>query len=225
MFRSRQGHQLLRPLSNNTKASSQCVNCLIFIHTVTTALSDCLLNIFTWQLYSHKSYSVISYYSSIQQGVDTHPCLVTIYRLFTDTGQEVSAPNVSKHNRHQLSHQLSVVIASTHPSPGHTQTLFKVISIIFLNTIYLCYYFNKCMTVTTILVIFISNNISEQVPGYKMLIQTMQMHSYNTIQYNTTSFISNIEQNNITTTIYSQHWDGWKGGGQKNNLTVVHLQH
>ena len=113
MFRSRQGHQLLRPLSNNTKASSQCVNCLIFIHTVTTALSDCLLNIFTWQLYSHKSHSVISYYSSIQQGVDTHPCLVTIYRLFTDTGQEVSAPNVSKHNRHQLLHQLSVVIAST----------------------------------------------------------------------------------------------------------------
>ena len=113
MFRSRQGHQLLRPLLNNTKASSQCVNCLIFIHTVTTALSDCLLNIFTWQLYSHKSYSVISYYSSIQQGVDTDPCLVTIYRLFTDTGQEVSAPNVSKHNRHQLSHQLSVVIDST----------------------------------------------------------------------------------------------------------------
>ena len=36
------GHQLLRPLSNNTKASNQCVNCLIFIHTVTTALSDCL---------------------------------------------------------------------------------------------------------------------------------------------------------------------------------------
>ena len=59
-----------------------------------------------------------------------------------------------------------------------------------------------CTTVTTILVIFISNNISEQVPGYKMLIQTMQMHYYNTIQYktiqyNTTSFISNIEQNNI----------------------------
>ena len=38
---------------------------------------------------------------------------MTIYRLFTDTGQEVSAPNVSTHNRHQLSHQLSVVIAST----------------------------------------------------------------------------------------------------------------
>ena len=113
VFRSRQGHQLLRPLSNNTKESSQCVNCLIFTHTVTTALSDCLVNHFPWQLYSHKSYSVISYYSSIQQGVDTHPCLVTIYRLFTDTGQEVSAPNVSTHNRHQLSHQLSVVIAST----------------------------------------------------------------------------------------------------------------
>ena len=113
MFRSHQGHQLLRPLSNNTKVSSQCVNCLNFIHRVTTALSDCLVNHFPWQLYSHKSHSVISYYSSIQQGVDTHPCLVTIYRLFTDTGQEVSAPNVSTHNRHQLSHQLSVVIAST----------------------------------------------------------------------------------------------------------------
>ena len=109
---------VLRPLSNNTKASSQCVNCLIFIHTITTALSDWPLNIFTWQLYSHKSHSVISYYSNIQQGVDTHPCLVTIHRLFTDTGQEVSAPNVSKHNRHQLSHQLSVVIASTlYPAP------------------------------------------------------------------------------------------------------------
>ena len=36
------GGRVLRPLSNNTKASSQCVNCLIFIHTVTTALSDCL---------------------------------------------------------------------------------------------------------------------------------------------------------------------------------------
>ena len=116
VFKSRQGHQLLRPLSNNTKATSQCVNCLIFIHTVTTALSDCPLNHFTWQLYSHKSHSVISCYSSIQQGVDTHPCLVTIYRLFTDTGQEVSAPNVSTHNRHKLSHQLSVVIASTDPS-------------------------------------------------------------------------------------------------------------
>ena len=48
---------------------------------------------------------------------------------------------------------------------------------------------------------------------------------YNTIQYNTTSFISNIEHNNITPTIYSQHWDGWKGGGQKNILIVVHPQH
>ena len=116
---------VLRPLSNNTKASSQCVNCLIFIHTVTTALSDCPLNIFTWQLYSHKSHSVISYYSSIQQGVDTHPCLVTIYRLFTDTGQEVSAPNVSTHNRHQLSHQLSVVIASTlYPAPDTIVSLY-----------------------------------------------------------------------------------------------------
>ena len=52
---------------------------------------------------------------------------------------------------------------------------------------------------------------------------------YNTIQYNTTSFISNIEHNNITPTICSQHWDGWKGGGQKNiressNLTVLHTQ-
>ena len=38
----------------------------------------------------------------------------------------------------------------------------------------------------------------------------------------TTSFISNIEHNNITPTICSQHWDGWKGGGQKNILIVVH---
>ena len=137
MFRSRQGHQLLlRPLSNNTKASSQCVNCLIFIHTVTTALSDCLLNIFTWQLYSHKSHSVISYYSSIQQGVDTHPCLVTIYRLFTDTGQEVSAPNASKHNRHmQLSHQLSVVIAST--SLSNKCFALSIISIHFDNLLHI----------------------------------------------------------------------------------------
>ena len=49
--------------------------------------------------------------------------------------------------------------------------------------------------------------------------------TYNTIQYNTTSFISNIEHNNITPTISSQHWDGWKGGGQKNILIVVHPQH
>ena len=46
----------------------------------------------------------------------------------------------------------------------------------------------------------------------------------NTIQYNTTSLISNIEHNNITPTICSQHWDGWKGGGQKNILIVVHPQ-
>ena len=48
---------------------------------------------------------------------------------------------------------------------------------------------------------------------------------YNTIQYNTTSFISNKEHNYIITTIFTQHWDGWKGGGQKNNLIVVHPQH
>ena len=45
---------------------------------------------------------------------------------------------------------------------------------------------------------------------------------YNTIQYNTTSFISNIEHNYTTTAIFTQYWDGWKGGGQKNNLIVVH---
>ena len=38
----------------------------------------------------------------------------------------------------------------------------------------------------------------------------------------TTSFISNIEHNYITTTIVTQHWDGWNVGGQKNNLIVVH---
>ena len=70
---------------------------------------------------SHGSYivtSVISYYSCMQQGVDRHPCLVTIYNMFTDTGQEVLAPTVSTHNRHKLSHQLSVVTASTlYPAP------------------------------------------------------------------------------------------------------------
>ena len=46
----------------------------------------------------------------------------------------------------------------------------------------------------------------------------------NAIKYNTTSFISNIEQNNIAT-ICTQHWDGWKGGGQKNNPIMIHPQH
>ena len=61
----------------------------------------------------------------VSNKVSTHtPCLVTIYRLFTDTGQEVSAPNVSTHNRHQLSHQLSIVIAST-LYPAAVNTLEK----------------------------------------------------------------------------------------------------
>ena len=56
---------------------------------------------------------------------------------------------------------------------------------------------------------------------------TMQYNTiqYHTMQYNTTSFISNIEHNYIITTIFTQHWDGWQGGGQKNNLTVVHHQY
>ena len=45
---------------------------------------------------------------------------------------------------------------------------------------------------------------------------------YNTIQCNTTSFISNIENNYTTTAMFTQYWDGWKGGGPKNNLIVVH---
>ena len=44
----------------------------------------------------------------------------------------------------------------------------------------------------------------------------------NAMQYNTTLFISNIEHNYTITTMFTQHWDGWKGGGQKNNLIVVH---
>ena len=43
--------------------------------------------------------------------------------------------------------------------------------------------------------------------------------------HHTTSFISNIEQNYTTTAIFTKHWDGWKGGGQKNNLIVVHPQY
>ena len=79
---------------------------------------------------SHGSYivaSVISYYSCMQQGVDRHPCLVTIYSLFNDTGHEVLAPTVSTHNRHQLSHQLSVVKASTlYPAPDTIVSLYTV---------------------------------------------------------------------------------------------------
>ena len=44
----------------------------------------------------------------------------------------------------------------------------------------------------------------------------------NAMQYNTTLFISNIEHNYTITTMFTQHWDGWKGGWQKNNLIVVH---
>ena len=47
-----------------------------------------------------------------------------------------------------------------------------------------------------------------------------------TIQYNnTTSFISDIEHNYTSAASFTQHWDGWKGGGQKNNPIVVNPQH
>ena len=108
MAQIRRGHLrmvvLLRPLPNNTNTPCQCSYsnyCSVRLPVSTS---------------SHGSYivtSVISYYSCMQQGVDKHSCLVTIYSLFTDTGQEVLAPTVSTHNRHQLSHQLSVVTAST----------------------------------------------------------------------------------------------------------------
>ena len=46
-----------------------------------------------------------------------------------------------------------------------------------------------------------------------VLLYTIQ---YNSIQYNITSFISKTwNKNNITTTVCTQNWDGWKGGGQK----------
>ena len=59
----------------------------------------------------------------------------------------------------------------------------------------------------------------------KQAISETDVSPKNTIQYNTTSFISNIEHNYIISTIFTQHWDGWKGGGQKNNLIVVHPEH
>ena len=48
-----------------------------------------------------------------------------------------------------------------------------------------------------------------------LLLVFVLIYIYNTILYNTTSFISSIEQNNITTTICTQHWDGWKGVDRK----------
>ena len=109
---------MLRPLSNNTKTPWQCsysVQCSVRLPVSTS---------------SHGSYvvtSVISYYSCMQQGVYRHPCLVTIYSLFTVTGQEVLAHTVSTHNRHQLSHQLSVVTASTlYPAPDTIVSLYTV---------------------------------------------------------------------------------------------------
>ena len=45
---------------------------------------------------------------------------------------------------------------------------------------------------------------------------------YNTIQH---CLFPTKNKNIITTTICSQNWDDWKGGGQKNNLIVVHPQH
>ena len=45
---------------------------------------------------------------------------------------------------------------------------------------------------------------------------------YDAIRYDTTSFTSNIEQHQITPTICTTNCDSWEGGGQKNNLIVVH---
>ena len=96
---------MLRPLSNNTNTPCQCSYSLIYPHTVTPALSDCL---------SQPLHMAV-------------PCLVTIYSLFTDTGQEVLAPAVSTHNRHQLSHQLSVVTTSTlYPAQDTIVSLYTV---------------------------------------------------------------------------------------------------
>ena len=53
---------------------------------------------------------------------------------------------------------------------------------------------------------------------------TLNCNGVLAIRAYTTSFISNIEHNNITPTICSQHWDGWKGGGQKNNLIAANPQ-
>ena len=65
---------------------------------------------------------------------------------------------------------------------------------------------------------------SAQVRMEKIQTKEDVARQHSRIQYNTTSFISNIEHNCIITTIFTQHWDGWKGGGQKNNLIMVHPQ-
>ena len=51
--------------------------------------------------------------------------------------------------------------------------------------------------------------------------QSLSANIYNTIQHR----LFQTEQNYIATTSSTQHWDGWKGGGQKNNRIVVHPQH
>ena len=43
---------------------------------------------------------------------------------------------------------------------------------------------------------------------------------YNLLQYNIVYFQHRTQY--TTTAIFTQYWDGWKGGGQKNNLIVVH---
>ena len=60
---------------------------------------------------------------------------------------------------------------------------------------------------------------------YSMPVQRyVTKHFTSSYHYNTTSFVSNIEHHYITTAIVTQHWYGWKGGGQKSTIIVVLTQ-
>ena len=91
-------------------------------------MSDCLSKRLSMAVIG--SYIIITqlivlynYIHTIQQGVGTHPCPVTISRVLHNTDQEVSAPTVSRHNIHQL----SMVITSTlYPAPDTIVSLYTV---------------------------------------------------------------------------------------------------
>ena len=67
------------------------------VHTVSTALSDCLLGQPSMAVIQ-SPLSECHIIVSNTRGVGTHSCPVTISRVLHNTDQEVSAPSVSRHD-------------------------------------------------------------------------------------------------------------------------------